>query len=470
MRMAAGSTAAPAAPSSPRPAPPNPGQLVQVLMHEREARRSMGHMFVGVEVAGSMTHHGVSFEGAWLGAERPEVQQWGERTLHWPPGRSVPWVRVHLCTVDPDTCAAEGDLHIQGKDVKILEGPEELPDGEARLSASDWLREWQGGVATVPESARLYDEEDARAASAGPFVLPPARGATQGAEVGHRLAVLESQILRDLEGGDQRGVKRTTSGEKEEVVQQSREAVTPTPEDRKSLLRVRLESVRAAFNATKPRRLTASRRQKGRPEDHGHSRHDFRGGRRRARAETDSEGSPHSAPTGAQEKEPQQREQRRHKRVRHFEQRDSDGPGEPLKNNASCRGPARRADDVIRGSDSSVCDRRDEDACAPGGTWPDDRRREPCVEVLCGSPSRGQRKDQPWAARGAANARGGARRSVGRAVWVAPATYQLSGFELSKPTPWSGSDGSGMRAEIDKQARSEFKLSGSGANGWQAVK
>ena len=133
MGMAAGSTAAvafePAGPSSPRPAPPNPGQLVQVLMHEREARRSMGHMFVGVEVAGSMTHHGVSFEGAWLGAERPEVQQWGERTLHWPPGRSVPWVRVHLCTVDPDTCAAEGDLHIQEKDVKILEGPEELPDG-----------------------------------------------------------------------------------------------------------------------------------------------------------------------------------------------------------------------------------------------------------------------------------------------------------------------------------------------------
>ena len=98
MGMAAGSTAAvafePAGPSSPRPAPPNPGQLVQVLMHEREARRSMGHMFVGVEVAGSMTHHGVSFEGAWLGAERPDVQQWGERTLRWPPGRSVPWVRV----------------------------------------------------------------------------------------------------------------------------------------------------------------------------------------------------------------------------------------------------------------------------------------------------------------------------------------------------------------------------------------
>ena len=40
----------------------------------------------------------------------------------------------------------------------------------------------------------------------------------------------------------------------EEVVQQSREAVTRTPEDRKSL-RVRLETVRAAFNAMKPRRL-----------------------------------------------------------------------------------------------------------------------------------------------------------------------------------------------------------------------
>ena len=67
--------------------------------------------------------------------------------------------------------------------MKILEGPEELPDGEARLSASDWLREWQGGVATVPESARLYDEEAARVASAGPFVLPRSRGATEGAEV-----------------------------------------------------------------------------------------------------------------------------------------------------------------------------------------------------------------------------------------------------------------------------------------------
>ena len=77
--------------------------------------------------------------------------------------------------------------------MKILEGPEELPDGEARLSASDWLREWQGGVATVPESARLCDEEAARTSSAGPFVLPPACGATEGAEVGQKLAVLESQ-------------------------------------------------------------------------------------------------------------------------------------------------------------------------------------------------------------------------------------------------------------------------------------
>ena len=155
--------------------------------------------------------------------------------------------------------------------MKILNGPGELPDGEARLNASDWLREWQEGVASVPESGRLYDEEATRASSAGPFVLPPARGSTEGTEVGQRLAVLESQILRDLEGGDQRGVKRTTSGVKgltlpavptpllpepgEEVVQQSRETVTPTPQDRKSLLRVRLEGVRAAFNATKPRRL-----------------------------------------------------------------------------------------------------------------------------------------------------------------------------------------------------------------------
>ena len=49
------------------------------------------------------------------------------------------------------------------------------------------------------------DKEAARVASTGPFVLPPVRGASEGAEVGQRLAVLE---------GDQRGVRRTTSGEK----------------------------------------------------------------------------------------------------------------------------------------------------------------------------------------------------------------------------------------------------------------
>ena len=54
--------------------------------------------------------------------------------------------------------------------------------------------------------------------------------------------------------------------------------------------------------------------------------------------------------------------------------------------NASCRKPARRADDVIWRSDSPVCNRRDEVACAPGGAWPDDRRCEPRVEELCGSP------------------------------------------------------------------------------------
>ena len=155
--------------------------------------------------------------------------------------------------------------------MKILIGPEELPDKKVRLSALDWLREWQQGVATARESGRLYDEEATRASSAGPFVLPVGRGSTEGAEVGQRLSVLESQILRDLEGGDQRSVKRRTSGVKgfalsavptpplpypgEEVVEQSREAVTPTPQDRKSLLRVKLEGVRAAFNATKPRKL-----------------------------------------------------------------------------------------------------------------------------------------------------------------------------------------------------------------------
>ena len=173
----------PAGPSSLRPAPPNPGQLVKARSHERETGMSMDHMFVGVEALRSMTQHGVSFEVAWLGEEPPEVQ----KRLHWPPGRNVPWVRVHLCTVDPNACAAEGDLHIQKKDMKILIGPEKLPDGEARLSALDWLREWQEGVEIVRESGRLYDEEAARASSAGPFVLPPARGSTEEAEVGQRV-------------------------------------------------------------------------------------------------------------------------------------------------------------------------------------------------------------------------------------------------------------------------------------------
>ena len=107
IRKVAGSTAAvafgPAVPSSLRPAPPNPGQLVKALLHERETGMSMDHMFVGVEVLRSMTHHGVSFEEAWLGEERLEVHQQCEKRLHWPPGRNVPWVRVHLCTVDRRT-------------------------------------------------------------------------------------------------------------------------------------------------------------------------------------------------------------------------------------------------------------------------------------------------------------------------------------------------------------------------------
>ena len=48
------------------------------------------------------------------------------------------------------------------------------------MSALDWLREWQEGVETVREGGRLYDEKAARASSAGPFVLHPARGSTKG--------------------------------------------------------------------------------------------------------------------------------------------------------------------------------------------------------------------------------------------------------------------------------------------------
>ena len=106
------------------------------------------------------------------------------------------------------------------------------------------------------------------------------------------------------------GADTSSARSREEVVEQSGEAVTPTPQDRKSLLRVKLEGVRAAFNATKPRE-TASRREEGRSEDHGNSRHDFRGNG--------------LAPTRAQEEEFQQRRQRRHKRIRHFEQRNSEG-------------------------------------------------------------------------------------------------------------------------------------------------
>ena len=61
----------PAGPSSLRPAPPNPGQLVRALLHERETGMSMDHMFVGVEALRSMTQHGVSFEVAWVGEEPP---------------------------------------------------------------------------------------------------------------------------------------------------------------------------------------------------------------------------------------------------------------------------------------------------------------------------------------------------------------------------------------------------------------
>ena len=118
--------------------------------------------------------------------------------------------------------------------MKILIGPEELPDGEVRLSALDWLREWQEGVETVRESGRLYDEEAARASSAGPFVLPPARGITEEAEVGQRLTVLEIQILRDLEGGDQRGVRMTTSEAKGWPFQRCRHLLCPAQGRRSS--------------------------------------------------------------------------------------------------------------------------------------------------------------------------------------------------------------------------------------------
>ena len=339
----------------------------------------------------------------------------------------------------------------------------------------------------MPESGRLYDEEAARASSAGPFVLPPARGGTEGAEVGQRLAVLESQILRDLEGGDQRGVKRTTSGVKgltlpavptpllpeagEEVVQQSRETVTPTPQDRKSLLRVRLEGVRAAFNATKPIRL-----------HHGGRKDVLRTmairamtfvaeGEERER-ETDSEGNPHSAPTGAQEEEPQQREQRRHKRVRHFEQRNSDGDGKPLKNNASCRGPARRADDVIRRSDQMRAPLEERgrmiDVANLASKYYAALRAEAREKINPGQHAElrtlAEALDSLWAGQlGRAGDMLAQRLRAVEANSVERIGWLRARFIEALPPSQITSVPVAMRAEIDKQARSEFRLSGSGA-------
>ena len=90
----------------------------------------------------------------------------------------------------------------------------------------------------------LYDKEAARVASASPFVLPPARGASEGAEVGQRLAVLERCEK------DDKWRKR---------VDPSSVPTPPLPELGEEIVQQECS------------------------EDYSHSRHDFRDKRKRAR-------------------------------------------------------------------------------------------------------------------------------------------------------------------------------------------
>ena len=341
----------------------------------------MGHIFVGVEVAGSKTHHGVSFEGSLAGARSAQRFSSGARE-HFTASRAE-------CTL-----GASAPLHGRSRHLR----------SRGRSPHSGGGRENSGG----PRGT-------ARVASAGPFVLPLARGE---ADVGQRLAVLEGQIL------DQRGVRRTSSGEKgltlpavptpplpepgEEVVQQSREAVTRTPEDRKSLLRVRLEGVRAAFNATKPRRL-----------HHGGRKDVLRTMATRAMIFV-AEGEERERKLTRKEVHTRRQQERKRKKL---SSGSSAGTSESDTSNSETA--------MGRGSRSKIM-RAVEDR--PGElilqyVTDETKLRAPLEErgrmidvanlaskYHATLRAEAKRKDQPWTARGAANARGGARRSMGRAV------------------------------------------------------
>ena len=354
----------------------------------------------------------------------------------------------------------------------------------------------------MPESARLYDEEAARVASAGPFVLPPARGATEGAEVGQRLAVLESQILRDLEGGDQRGVRRTTSGEKgltlpavptpplpepgEEVVQQSREAVTRTPEDRKSLLRVRLEGVRAAFNATKPRRLhhggrkdvlrtmairamifvaEGEERERKRTRKEVHTRRQqerkrksLSSGSSAGTSESDTSNSETAMGRGSRSKIMRAVEDRPGELMTSFGDQILQYVTDETKMRAPLEERGRMIDVANLASKYYAALRAEAKEKINPGQHAELRTLAEALDALwAGQLGRaGDILAQRFRAVEA--------NSVERIGWL------RARFIEALPPSQITSVPVAMRAEIDKQARSEFKLSGSGAIGWQAVK
>ena len=103
---------------------------------------------------------------------------------------------------------------------------------------------------------------------------------------------------------NQRGVEMTASESKglaipavlspplpepgEEVVQQSREAVTRKPEGSEIIIKSEARDSVSGFQCNEAEEI-ASRRPKGCSEDYSHSRHDFRGTRKERKAETYSE-------------------------------------------------------------------------------------------------------------------------------------------------------------------------------------
>ena len=104
--------------------------------------------------------------------------------------------------------------------------------------------------------------------------------------------------LRDLEGGDQRSVKRRTSGVKGIALSAGADTSSARsrggggrtePRSRDSnvtgseiIIKSEARGCASSFQCNETKE-TASRREEGRSEDHGNSRHDFRGRKRGTR-------------------------------------------------------------------------------------------------------------------------------------------------------------------------------------------